>query len=96
MPRLLESDYDVIIVELDSDPEYALDLVENICGNSSATVMVYSAQVYPDMLVRCMRAGAREFLTHPITPATIAEAMVRASVRRPAAVPTKRRWAARC
>ena len=46
--------------------------------------MVYSAQVYPEMLVRCMRAGAREFLTQPITPATIAEAMVRASVRRPA------------
>jgi pilus assembly protein CpaE len=84
VPRLLESDYDVIIVELDSNPEYALELVENICGNSSITVMVYSAQVYPDMLVRCMRAGAREFLTHPVTPATIAEAMVRASVRRPA------------
>jgi pilus assembly protein CpaE len=84
VPRLLESNYDVIIVELDSNPEYALELVENICGNSTLTVMVYSAQVYPDMLVRCMRAGAREFLTHPVTPATIAEAMVRASVRRPA------------
>jgi pilus assembly protein CpaE len=83
VPRLLEANYDVIIVELDSNPEYALELVENICGNSSLTVMVYSAQVYPDMLVRCMRAGAREFLTHPVTPATIAEAMVRASVRRP-------------
>jgi pilus assembly protein CpaE len=90
VPRLLEADYDVIIVELDSNPEYALDLVENICSNSSLTVMVYSAQVYPEMLVRCMRAGAREFLTQPITPASIAEAMVRASVRRPAVQPTKR------
>ena len=35
VPRLLESDYDVIIVELDSDPEQALDLVEHICGTSS-------------------------------------------------------------
>jgi pilus assembly protein CpaE len=83
VPRLLEDNYDVVIVELDSNPEYALDLVENICSNSSLTVMVYSEQVYPEMLVRCMRAGAREFLTQPITPATIAEAMVRASVRRP-------------
>jgi pilus assembly protein CpaE len=90
VPRLLEADYDVIIVELDSNPEYALDLVENICSNSSLTVMVYSAQVYPEMLVRCMRAGAREFLTQPITPASIAEAMVRASVRRPAVQPSKR------
>ena len=90
VPRLLEADYDVIIVELDSNPEYALDLVENICSNSSLTVMVYSAQVYPEMLVRCMRAGAREFLTQPITPASIAEAMVRASVRRPTVQPSKR------
>ncbi len=84
VPRLLEADYDVIIVELDSNPEYALDLVETICANSSATVMVYSTRVYPEMLVRCMRAGAREFLTAPISSNAIAEALVRASVRRPA------------
>lgn len=83
VPRLLEAEYDVIIVELDSNPEYALELVENICGSTSVTVMVYSEQIFPDMLVRCMRAGAREFLTPPITASTIAEAMVRASVRRP-------------
>src|SRR5277367_3147477 len=35
------------------------------------------------MLVRCMRAGAREFLTQPIAPGMIVEAMIRASVRRP-------------
>jgi pilus assembly protein CpaE len=90
VPKLLEANYDVIIVELDSNPEYALDLVENICANSSLTVMVYSSDTYPDMIVRCMRAGAREFLTQPITPASIAEAMVRASVRRPAATPQKK------
>ena len=84
VPRLLESDYDVIIIELDSNPEYALELIENLCSGSSVTVMVYSDQVYPDMLVRCMRAGAREFLSQPITATSIAEAMVRASVRRPA------------
>jgi pilus assembly protein CpaE len=83
VPHLLESDYDVIIVDLDSDPEHALDLVEHICGNSSATVMVYSAQSDSELLVRCMRAGAREFLSQPIAPNTIAEALVRASVRRP-------------
>ncbi len=37
-----------------------------------------------------MRAGAREFLTQPIAPNTIAEALVRASVRRPAARPAKK------
>ena len=85
VPRILDPGYDVIIVELDSDPEQALDLVEHICGTSSATVMVYSANTDSELLVRCMRAGAREFLTQPIAPNTIAEALVRASVRRPAA-----------
>jgi pilus assembly protein CpaE len=90
VPRLLESGFDVVIVELDSNPEHALDLVESICSSSSVTVMVYSEQVQPEMLVRCMRAGAREFLTHPVTSSSIAEAMVRASVRRPAVQPVKK------
>jgi pilus assembly protein CpaE len=85
VPQLLASGYDVIIVDLDSDPESALDLVESICGNSPLTVMVYSAREDSELLVRCMRAGAREFLTQPVAPGTIAEALVRASVRRPAA-----------
>jgi pilus assembly protein CpaE len=90
VPRLLEEEYDVIIVDLDSNPEHALDLVEHICGNSPVTVMVYSAQADSEMLVRCMRAGAREFLTQPFAPGTIAEAMVRVSVRRPPARPSKK------
>jgi len=83
LQHLIEVDYDVIIVELDSSPEYALELIENICGRAQGTVMVYSDQVYPEMLMRCMRAGAREFLSQPVTASSIAEAMVRASVRRP-------------
>lgn len=85
VPRLVEAEYDVIIVELDSNPEHALDLIEHICGHSSATVMVYSAQADRDLLVRSMRAGAREFLAQPVTSGAVAEALVRASVRRPAA-----------
>ncbi len=90
VPRLLETGYDVIIVELDSNPEQALDLVEQICGQSTATVMVFSARSDSELLVRCMRAGAREFLTQPIAPNTIAEALVRASVRRPTGRPAKK------
>ncbi len=89
LPKLLKSEFDVIIVELDTNPEHALDLVELICGQVSATIMVYSAHTDSELLVRCMRAGAREFLTQPIASSTIAEAMVRASVRRPARRPAK-------
>jgi pilus assembly protein CpaE len=35
-------------------------------------------------MIRCMRAGAREFLTLPFAPGAVAEALVRASVRRTA------------
>ena len=83
VPRLLEQNHDVIIIDLDSDPEYALELVENICASGAATVMVYSAKTDSDMLVRCMRAGAREFLTLPFAHSTMAEALVRAAARRP-------------
>jgi pilus assembly protein CpaE len=84
VPQILEAGYQVVIIELDSNPEQALDLVEHIGAHSNITVMVYSARADSDLLVRCMRAGAREFLTAPFSQSTIAEAMVRASVRRPA------------
>lgn len=90
VPKLLGSDYDVIVVELDTDPEYALELVENICVSSSITVMIYSVQSDPAMLVRCMRAGAREYLTLPIAEDSMDEALVRAMVRRPTSRPAKR------
>ena len=87
VPRLLEMHHDVIIIDLDSDPEYALDLVESIGANGSATVMVYSADPDPELLVRCMRAGAREFLTLPLEQGVMAESLVRAAARRPVARP---------
>lgn len=88
VPRLLEQHHDVIIIDLDSDPEYALDLVESIGANGSATVMVYSTKAEPDLLVRCMRAGAREFLTLPLELGIMAESLVRAAARRPVVRPT--------
>jgi pilus assembly protein CpaE len=90
LPRFLEAAYDVVIIELDSNPEYALDLIESISVNSSATVMVCSSRAHPEMIVRCMRAGAREFLSSPVTSNAIAEALVRAAVRRPATRSAKR------
>jgi pilus assembly protein CpaE len=83
MAALLEQNDDVIVIDLDSDPEYALELVETVGVTGSATVMVYSAKPDPDLLVRCMRAGAREFLTLPLDMDLVAESLVRASARKP-------------
>ena len=79
VPRLLEQYHDIIIIDLDSNPEYALELVESICAKDTATVMVYSERADRDLVVRCMRAGAREFLTLPLEQDTMAEALVRAA-----------------
>jgi pilus assembly protein CpaE len=89
-PWTLNRDFDVVLVDLDSDPRYALDLVKSICINGLATVMVYSAQADPDLLRRAMHAGAREFLTLPFNPGIMAEALVRASALRKAIRPAKK------
>src|ERR1700721_846460 len=72
VPRLIEQRNDVIIIDLDSNPEFALELVESICANGSATVMVFSSKPDPDLLARCMRAGAPEFLTPPFERSKVA------------------------
>jgi len=81
--QVLERGFDAVLVDLDSDPEMALELVENVCALGTATVMVFSENADPELLVRCMRAGAREFLTFPLAPAVMDEALVRAAARRP-------------
>ncbi len=83
LAQVIDAETDVVIVDLDSDPERALDVVDNVCSSRPAiTMMVYSGAPDPELLVRCMRAGAREFLTQPVLPGTVSEALVRASVRR--------------
>jgi pilus assembly protein CpaE len=83
LSQLFEADHDVVLVDLDPNPEKALDVIETLCASDSAlTVIVYSARTDSELLVRCMRAGAREFLNEPVLPNAVAEALVRASVRR--------------
>jgi len=90
VPRFLNQDYDAVIMDLDADPEYALELVESISATGATTVMVYSEKTDPDLLLRCMRAGAREFLTIPLDTNKVAEALVRAAARRPVSKPARR------
>ena len=84
LPRMLQQNFDVVIVDLDCKPEYALEIVEAICSLSTAAVMVYSEQADLQLAVRFMRAGAREFLTLPLATDDIAGALVRVSIRQPA------------
>src|ERR1035438_1131606 len=67
-PGTLNRDFDVVLVDLDTNSKHALDLVETISVRGLATAIVYSAQADPDLLLSSMRAGAREFLTLPFNP----------------------------
>jgi Flp pilus assembly CpaE family ATPase len=91
VPRLLEQYFDVILIDLDSDPEFALELVESICSKDAATVMVYSSVADQDLVVRCMRAGAREYLIPPYDQSNVGEALaLAAAILRPRTRATKR------
>lgn len=80
--QALKQDFDVIIVDLDTDTDYALELIEGICDDGSTHVIVISEQLNPDLLLRCMRVGAREFLPVPISEEAMTEALLRVSTRR--------------
>lgn len=64
---LVKLAFNVIAVDLDSNPDYAIQIVERICSRDSAVVMVYSAQVNQELAVRCRQAGAREYLEAPFS-----------------------------
>src|SRR5580658_10737223 len=42
LPRMLQPQPDVVIVDLDANPEYTLEILESISSFASSTVMVYS------------------------------------------------------
>jgi pilus assembly protein CpaE len=77
--RMLGYNFNVVLVDMDCNLERALDLVETISTHGLATAMVFSESSDPELLLSCMRVGAREFFTLPFTAGAMAEAMVRAS-----------------
>jgi len=76
------ADSHIVVIDLVPDVEVALSLVENISGSDPAlTVMVYAGSNDPELLMRSMRAGAREFLSQPIAAESLPETLVRAAAR---------------
>ena len=74
----------VAIVDLDTDAERAMSVIENLSRRDvTMTVMASSSRNDIALLHRAMQAGAREFLLDPVLPETLLEAFQRASARRP-------------
>jgi pilus assembly protein CpaE len=84
LPQMLAQAYEVVIIDVDSEPDYAFALVESLCASGRTYVMAYSANADMKRAVQFMRAGVREFVTLPLDPAEVSAALMRASTRRPA------------
>ena len=64
LPRFLGQNFDVVLVDVDTDESYALQIIEKLAELGPA-VMAYSARNDQELLMSCMRAGARDFLPLP-------------------------------
>ncbi len=74
--RLLMS-FDVVVLDLDSDPDLVLELVEETGASDTAAIMVFSERNDPKLAIRLMRAGTREYLLLPFERGVVAQALAR-------------------
>jgi pilus assembly protein CpaE len=82
LPQRLAQAYEVVIIDVDSDPDYAFALVESLCASGRTYVMAYSANADMKRAVQFMRAGVREFFTLPIDSNEVYAALTRATTHR--------------
>jgi pilus assembly protein CpaE len=74
---------DIGFVALDSNPDKALDLVASLAKSApSCAILVTSTSTDGNLILRTMRAGAKEFLTQPLGPEDLSSALQRVSRQR--------------
>src|SRR3954470_8349773 len=74
---------DVGFVALDSNPDKALELVESLAKSApSCDLLVTSSSTDGNLILRTMRAGAKEFLTQPLQTEDLAAALQRVARQR--------------
>lgn len=75
---LEQTNPDVGFISLDGDPDQGMALVEQLTQlKPSVTLLVSSSSNDGGLILRTMRAGAKEFLTNPIRPEDLAAALQR-------------------
>lgn len=69
---------DVAFISMDADPEKAIELVEELAHSKpEIALLVASSSTDGALILRSMRAGAKEFLTKPLRPDDLATALQR-------------------
>ena len=79
LPQALAQQYEVILLDVDSNPDFAYSFAEALCATGRTYVMAYSSQADMKLAVRFMRIGVREFFTLPLDPAEVTAALRRAA-----------------
>ncbi|AGA26298.1 AAA family ATPase [Singulisphaera acidiphila] len=81
--RVAEIQPDLAIVVMDSDSEQAFDLIQQMTQQSpNVVVLPASKQHDTSVILRVIRAGAREFLTLPTRPEELLESVNRITTRK--------------
>jgi pilus assembly protein CpaE len=76
--RISEISPELTILTVDHDPEQAIEVIAGVTRNNpSAVVLPASCRNDSALILRSIRAGAREFLTLPTEPAELLECMLR-------------------
>jgi pilus assembly protein CpaE len=82
--------FHIVLIAVDRDREGALKTIEDLCKAGTSTPMAYSETSADDLLIRCMRAGVREFLLYPFGAGVIEEAVSRTVSRNQLVPDTKK------
>ncbi len=78
-----QTEPDIGLVAIDSDPEKGLDLVTRLTETSpNCAVLVVSSSKDGDLILRVLRAGAREYLNEPVRIEDLLAALGRIGERR--------------
>ncbi|HEY1578540.1 MAG TPA: TonB family protein [Terracidiphilus sp.] len=64
LARMMETRFDVVLVDVDTDESYALQIISKLAELGPA-VMAYSARTDDELIQNCTRAGASDFLPLP-------------------------------
>ena len=72
----------MVIIDVDTETERALELVSHLSNDRITKLMVYSAQANPELMLRSLRLGAHDFLNVPLADGEMAGAITRAAARR--------------
>ena len=93
------ADYDAVIVDLHMPDVSGLDLLQQLRlmeagGQRRTPVMVLSADVTPESIQACERAGARAFLAKPVSTTRLLDALADIASAIASTAALRRRWSA--